>query len=156
MTNHIPHVLDSIVLAAATVVTAASSLILGQAAAEQSAELQMLLLPLVGALLMSGAAIMLNPQPETRRIVIGRAMIALFLGTLTPQIISVIHPKLAEFSSKPVFLLMVGGLSAGIFYVLSKPFFGELYKRADRIAARGADRLEDKLAKKDESPTTKL
>lgn len=146
-------ILDATVLAVTTLATAASTIILGQVSPEaQSAELRLLLLPFIGSLCMSGAAIMLNPATETRRIVIGRALIALFLGTLTPQLVSVIHPKIAELSIKPVFLLIVGGLSSGLFYVLSRPFFGELYKRADAIAARGADELERRIPGSDNKP----
>lgn len=147
MQHHIPHAIDSIVIAGTAIATAAGSVILGQSASsEQSAELQLLLLPLIGSMVVSGAFIMLNPQPETRRIVIGRAMIALFCGVLAPQILGLFHPSLATLSVKPVFLILSGGLTAGLAYVLSKPFTSQLYARADSIAKREAERLEKRFS----------
>lgn len=146
---HIPHVLDACVVLATTVVASATSIVLSDPAVQspqQIAELQLFLLPFIGSLITSGGLIMLNPNPEERRIVIGRGIFALFFGVLVPQIIGMFHPSLAALSVKPVFLVLGGGLAATLAYVLSKPFTRELYQRADGIAKRGADQLEDKYA----------
>jgi len=149
MTPHLHHVLDSVVLAVLGLSTAASTVILGSAdSADQLAEIKLLLLPFLGALIMSGGIIMLNPQVETRRIVIGRSIVALFCGTLAPQIIAIVHPALASLSIKPIIQLAGGGVIACLAYVLSKPFTGQLYRRADGIAAREVQRLEDRVSPK--------
>lgn len=157
MNSSIPHVLDTCVIAITTLATAASALILGSAdEGAQLAELRLLLLPFIGALIMSGGIIMLNPQPETRRITIGRGIIALFCGVLGPQLIGLIHPSLATLSVKPIAHIAAGGVIAGMAYIISKPFTSQLYSRAEGIAKREADRLESKLSPKREEPTTRL
>lgn len=155
MTTH--HVLDSCVVAVTTLVTAASAVLLNDAPGPERLELQLLLLPFIGSLCVSGGMIMLNPNPETRRLVIGRGIIALFCGVIGPQLIGLIHPSLAAVGIKPIAALGAGGLIAGLSYVLSKPFFSQLYQRAEGIAKREADRLENKFspAPKDEQPETR-
>ncbi|MES2571462.1 MAG: hypothetical protein V4710_15585 [Verrucomicrobiota bacterium] len=108
--------------------------------------MRLLLLPLIGAMFMSGGMILLNPSPETRRIVIGRCFVALFFGVFTPQILGMIHPALSEMSLKPVVLILLGGVISSVAYVLSKPFTRELYERAEGVAKRQADALEQKYA----------
>lgn len=147
MTHHIPYVLDAIVLAALGTVSAASAVVLNAPAdAVTSAELQLFLLPFIGALVLGGGMIMLNPQPETRKIVCGRSAVAIFFGILAPQLIGAIHPNLAALSVKPVFLVLFGGLTAALSYALSWPFTRQLYAKADGIAQREADRLEAKFS----------
>lgn len=155
MQQQLHHVLDTVILAVTTASTALSGLILASADATDphAIELQLFLLPLIGSLIVSGGLIMLNPTPETRRIVIGRGIIALFGGVLAPQILAMLHPSLAAVAVKPVLLCSVGGLASALFFVLSKPFVAQLYKRSEGIAAREAQRLEDRwspTAKKDQ------
>jgi hypothetical protein len=146
MHPHVPHVLDTVVIAVITLSTATIQVLLGSAdSAAQLVELKLLLLPFLGALVMSGGIIMLNPQIETRRIVIGRSIFALFCGTLAPQLISFFHPALADLSIKPIVQIATGGLIACLVYILSKPFTGKLYERADAISALGVQRLENRL-----------
>ena len=147
--THLHHLLDSVIVAVVSIATAASAVLLGAAeTADQFAELKLLLLPFLGALIMSGGIIMLNPQIETRRIVIGRSIVALFCGTIAPQLIAVAHPSLASLSIKPIIQLAFGGLIACLAYVLSKPFTNQLYRRADGIAAREAQKLEERFSPK--------
>ena len=138
--------MDALISHFATISLAAASAILLDVPLdhrmEDAIELRLLLIPLIGALIASGGFIMLNPNPETRRIVIGRAMFAVFSGVAAPQVLSAVHPSLAALSSKPMPLLMAGGIIAGITYVLSKPFATGFYNRSERIAARELDRLE--------------
>lgn len=140
--------LDASILTITTAVTAASGVILNDpaAAAVNRAELQLLLLPLIGSMIVSGGLIMMNPTAEGRNITIGRGIFALFFGVLGPQIIGLLHPSLATLSLKPVVLVMFGGLIAGLVFVLSRPFSNELYKRAGLIAKREADRLEKRYS----------
>jgi Na+/phosphate symporter len=142
------HILDTTVIAVVSISAAASTLILGTAdTAQQIAELKLLLLPFLGALVMSGGIILLNPQIETRRIVIGRSIVALFCGSLAPQLIAIIHPNLVNISIKPVAQIAIGGLIAVIAYIMSKPFTNQLYSHADGIAKDQADKLQKKLGR---------
>ena len=152
--QHIPHAVDVIVVGISTLTAALSSALLAQAPAgsvAQSIELQLLLLPLIGSLIISGGMIMLNPNPETRRVTIGRAMFALFFGVMVPQVVGLLHPSLNEVAVKPAVLVLAGGVISGMVYVLSKPFTRELYQRAEGHAKKAADVLEERagLARKD-------
>lgn len=147
-TQHIPHCVDVIIVGVSAAATALSSVVLAQAPADSTAqaiELQLLLLPLIGSLLVSGGMIMLNPNPETRRVTIGRGIFALFFGVLVPQVIGLFHPSLHEVAVKPAVLILAGGCISGLVYVVSKPFTRELYARAEKHAKRAADELEKKL-----------
>ena len=146
--QHIPPCVDVIVVGISTLTAALSSAVLAQAPADsaaQSLELQLLLLPLIGSLIISGGMIMLNPNPETRRVTIGRAVFALFFGVLTPQVIGLFHPGLHAVTLKPAVLVLAGGCISGLVYVLSKPFTRELYERAEGHAKKAADALEKEL-----------
>lgn len=109
-----------------------------------SAELQLFLLPFIGALILSGGMIMLNPQPETRKIILGRSFVSLFFGVLAPQIIGMLHPNLAALSVKPVFLVLSGGVFSAVAYILAASLTRELYAKADGVAKRTADMIENK------------
>ncbi|MCG3206307.1 MAG: hypothetical protein KCHDKBKB_03041 [Elusimicrobia bacterium] len=155
MQNQLHHVLDTVILGVTTSITALGGLLLASTSPgdPNTIELLLFVLPLIGSLIVSGGLIMLNPTPETRRIVIGRGIIALFGGVLAPQVLAMMHPSLAAVAVKPVLLCSVGGLSSAIFFVLSKPFVAQLYKRSEGIAAREAERLEHRFSPK-VKPTT--
>lgn len=123
-----------------TVLSAAISPII--IAAAPNSEVMLLLLPLLGALLASGAGLLLNPEPETRRIVIGRMIIAVVFGVAGPQIIGEFWPKFDAATIKPVFLMIGGFLFAGLAYLLSRPIFAQGYARAKAIAKIAADAVE--------------
>lgn len=139
-------ILDAVISAMLVTAPAATSVLIETAPTSQRAEIQLLLLPLIGSMFVGGAAIMLNPQPETRRIVIGRSALALFCGVVIPQALGLFHPALAELSVKPSILLLSGGMFSGLTYILSLPFFRQAYARADGVAKREADRIEAKYS----------
>lgn len=144
--NHIPHVLDTVLVGTLAALTAAAPLLVNDPTipAADVVEMKLFLLPSLGALVVSGGMIMLNPEPEVRRIVIGRSIFALFFGVLVPQVVGMFHPALQTASVKPAVLALMGGGIAGLTYVLSKPFCREFYLRADGIAKRKAAELEAK------------
>lgn len=146
MTNHLTPALDACISMLAVLATATAALSGPTANAEQYAEMQLLIMPLIGGIIVSSFCIMLNPNPETRRIVIGRAMAALFFGSLSPQLIGMIHPSLASLGIKPVFLLLVGGSVSGLVYILVKPFTKTLYEKADDVAKAKAEEILSKIA----------
>ncbi len=108
-------------------------------------ELKLLLLPLLGALLVSGGTIMLYPERETRSIVIGRSTIALFFATIMPQIVAITFTSLSVFLAHPTVLLGSGAMCFMVFYVITRPFFDGLYKRrrilAEAVIQSGQERL---------------
>lgn len=136
------HIVDGAIFAITSVTTILSGLLLSTAEREQVLELQLFLLPFIGSMIVSGGMIMLNPMPETRKIVIGRSIFALFTGVLMPQLVAGLHPWLTDITIKPALLVLVGGLISGIAYVLSKPFTAELYSRSAHIAEKKAEQLE--------------
>jgi len=150
------HIHDSCIVTISTLATAAATLTLSAADSPtaQTAELQLFLLTFIGAVFTSGGLIMLNPEPETRRIVIGRSIFALFFGVLVPQIIGMFHPSLAALSIKPVVLVLMGGLCAALAYVLSRPFAAQAYGRAAVVAERELNRIEGKYSPPVKPPST--
>lgn len=91
---------------------------------------------------------MLNPVVETRRIIIGRALIGLIFGTATPSVLVEIFPSLRSLAYVPAALFLGGAVIATVFYVLSRPFFAHLYRRSDSIAAAGMDAIEKQVGEK--------
>jgi hypothetical protein len=111
-------------------------------------ELRLLLIPLIGSMLVSGGMIMLNPHPETRRIVIGRSIFALFAGVVAPQLLGFVHPAIQAVALRPIMMLVIGGASSGLAYAISRPFCSGLYARAERVTKNTQDALEAKLTQK--------
>ena len=146
--HHTGQILDTVIVYATGIITTATSLALTIATVtvpdSGQNELLLFLLPLLGATFTSGGCIMLNPNQETRKITIGRAIFALFFGMLLPQLIGILHPSLQAISIKPVFLFLAGGLISILGFIFSKPFAREMYARSDRLAKSQADRLEKK------------
>lgn len=143
--------LDSVIVTITSVTASVSGLLLGDLTpVTYREELVILLLPLVGAMIISGGMIVMNPAQETRKIVIGRSIFALFFGALGPTIVMLIYPPIASITVKPALLLFIGGIISGLVYVLSRPFARELYDRAERVAKAQADRLEDRVKDKQE------
>lgn len=137
------HVMDTIVTSAAALVIAAANLLLAtESVTHEVSELRILLIPFMGAVVASGGAILLNPKVETRNIVIGRAMIALLVGSAGPAAVGVFFESTNWLWRAPAILLLAGAAIAGIAYVLSRPFFNNLYTRSDAIAKREVRRLE--------------
>ena len=133
--------------------TAASSeIMITEAARSDVEEMRMLLLPLIGSLIMSGGMIMLNPSPETRQVTIGRAIIALFLGASMPQVLALVHPRLAGMVDHPVLLLVAGGMISSLIFILSRPFVQGFYRRSQRIAEQQLEQIERRYLPRDEEP----
>lgn len=145
MPHRIPHFLDSIAGFAASLLATASSVLITQTtteAFEASIETRLLLLPLIGGILCMGGAVFLNPNPETMRINVGRAFIGLFACVVTPQVIAMIHPGIKEVTMKPFMLLLIGGVAAGLFYIISRPLIQGLYGRSARLSETALDAAE--------------
>ncbi len=139
-------ILDTTVISIVTSITSAITWLLAvQSPFGMDEELKLLLLPLIGSLLSSGGMIMLNPKPETRRIVIGRAMFALLFGCLSPQVSSIIFTSTEEFFAHPTILLGSGAVFSMFFYACSRPFTARLYERSQVIADYAEKKVEQTL-----------
>lgn len=149
MPHRLYHIFDTVLwsvtgisaLASSTVLLAQASL---QAEASKFDSLSLLLLPLIGALIMSGGMIMLNPEPEKREKTIGRGIISLFFGACLPSVIALIHPHLKIITEFPVLLLAVGGSIAALTYILSRPLVEKLYQRSAQISEEALDKLQQR------------
>jgi len=113
----------------------ASGLILAEAPAPQQFALQWFLLPLLGALAASVAAIFLNPAPEARKTVLARSICGVVVGTAVPKVVSLIHPAIRELALDPAMAFLAGFGFGVLGYVLSKPFMVRLYERSGDIAS---------------------
>lgn len=144
---HYP-ILTSLVTHSMSLIVASASVVLLEDATTVDpaafVEMRLVLMPLISGVLVTGALILLNPKPETRRIVIGRALIALGSAVVCPQMLQYIHPSLAAFAQKPFPLLFLGAVITALSYVLSRPFCGGLYRRAGAVAEYQLDALEAK------------
>lgn len=153
MPHRLYHVLESVLgLVALLATTASSELMISEASSGDVDELRLLLLPLIGSLIMSGGMIMLNPSPETRQVTIGRAIIALFLGASMPQVLALVHPRLAGMVDHPVLLLVSGGMISSLIFILSRPFVQGFYRRSQRIAEQRLDELERRYLPREKDP----
>lgn len=130
------HPISEIASVGFTLMTAiASSLILADAPPPQQFALQWFLLPLLGSLAASVAAIFLNPAPEARKIVLARSICAVVVGTAVPKVVSLIHPATRELALDPA-VAFIAGFGFGVLgYVLSRPFMTKLYERSGDIAS---------------------
>lgn len=135
------HIETVLTVFATIIATAVAPLFL---AASPNSDLLIFILPLLGALLMTGAAILLNPAPETRRIVIGRSIIAILFGVTTPQAIPLFYSKFDPLTTPPIILAFIGAISAFVPYMLSRPFFKQAYDKSAVVAKN----LQDELVKR--------
>lgn len=121
---------------------ATSALLLAQTPNEQAYALQWLLLPLVGALCSSVCAMLLNPQPETRKTVLARCIFGVVMGTAVPKLASMIHPMLKEWTLDPAFMFLAGFFICLVAYALARPLVEKLFARSSDFADHTLDALE--------------
>lgn len=147
MTQHIPHALDSLILAVTTIAAAASTVALAETpqTSVERMDVMLLMLPLVGALICTAGCWLMNPAQETRRITMARCLFALFFGMMAPSALVMIWPALAPYNVKPVFLLGTGAAISFLVFILSRPFFSQFYARADSLGKNLADQVASKL-----------
>jgi hypothetical protein len=142
------YTLDTIVTGILAMNTVISTLLLDaldRYSISQAEELRLLLIPFLGSMVASGGMIMLNPNPETRRIVIGRAVFALICGATFPQILTLIFVGLQPLFAHPVILLMSGAGFSAIIYVISRPFTARLYASQEQLANAAMDRVREQF-----------
>lgn len=153
MTHPFCHIGDVIAVFTAVIGATIMPMLFGTAL---NSDLILLLLPLLGSLLMTGAAILLNPEPETRRIVLGRSIIAVLFGIAGPQFLAMLWGKFNPETVKPIILVIVGAMFAFVTYILSRPFFNEAYRRSGVIAKLAADEMARRAKLPAGKTTTKL
>lgn len=121
------------------------AILLAQTPHEQAYALQWLLLPLVGALCSSVCAMLLNPQPETRKTVLARCIFGVVMGTAVPKLASMIHPTLKEWTLDPAFMFLAGFFICLVAYALARPLVEKLFARSSDFAEQTLDTLEKKV-----------
>lgn len=132
-----------VVISTTTAAAAAAQLVSPEATAWRV----LLLMPLIGAVVIMGGAVMLNPAMETRKITIGRALFGFLFGVGGPSALSSILEYwamigLQKLMLAPGVLLFEGAAIAWVAFWLSKPFCRGFYERADAMANREIRRLE--------------
>jgi hypothetical protein len=151
MHDRLFHVCDALAVVIGATVTTAATAVMGVVRPyNPEDQLWQTLLPLIGATLTSLGAVLLNPQSETRKIVMGRAAFGFFAGIVSPSLFIAILPNvipeswlwMVEVLRWPGALILVGGVVSYTFYVLSRPFCARAYERADAIAKAQVKRLE--------------
>lgn len=122
-----------------------SPLLLADAPPAQQFALQWLLLPLLGALLSSVCAMLLNPHPEARKVVLGRCILGVMIGTALPKVATLLHPAIREWSLDPAFACLAGFSVCLIAYVCARPFVEKLFARSGSFVDKGLDAAEDRF-----------
>lgn len=140
------HIMDTLSALSVALLAGASNILLAmEASTNEVTDLRILLIPFMGAVVVSFACILLNPQKETRSITVGRALIALFVATSMPSAIGVFFESTKWMMDSPKILLPAGGILAFFAYILSRPFFTRAYERADAIARHELRQLERRI-----------
>ncbi len=120
---------------------------LGVLSPEASEMTLLLAVPLMGAALVTGGVLIMNPQLETKNITIGRAIFGLVIGVPGPWALTALiqywnMPALATFLKLPPLLFLAGLAMSYLAVIISWPFTRKMYERSDGIAGYGVKRLE--------------
>lgn len=110
------------------------------------------LLPLLGSMVASCGAILLNPNPEDKRVVVGRSIFSMAMGTAIPKVASLIiskdtWPWLAGVYVDPAVIFMMGFFIATAVYILSRPFVQKFYDKSDGISDELHNDFHDRIFK---------
>lgn len=108
-------------------------------------ELQNLLVPLVGAMISSGGMVLLYPEREARKVIIGISAFSLFFGCALPQVIPLVFEGTSKFFEHPVIQLLAGAIAALLVFVLIKPIVLNLVRRSNRLANSLLDAAENRI-----------
>lgn len=137
--------LDLVSNTSIVLLAAISTVLMSVAPEADYAELKLLLVPLMGGVFTCWGAILLNPEQETRRIVVGRALIGICFGCPTPLIVGYIYSPIQSLFSHAIVLMPAGGLATAFFYILSRLLFARAYLRSRFVAAALVARGEQAL-----------
>lgn len=107
--------------------------------------LQWSLLPLIGGLLASGGAFLLNSEPERRKVVAGRAIFGCVASVAVPKLLSKVHPTVETMTVDPILVLFFGFVCGILGYVFSRAAVSRLFERAPKIAEEQVDAALDRL-----------
>ena len=122
---------------------------------QTSLSMRWLLLPMLGSMAAAIVAVLLNPDPEKHKVIIGRGVVGVAFGTSIPKLVSLVHPWFHSLYLEPSAIFLSGLLIGLVFYVMAKPFVEAMYKRSGRVSRETLDRLEKKAFKdkQDQEPT---
>jgi hypothetical protein len=161
MNVHLPHLPNAMhpiseiaIVGLSLIGVTASPMLLADNPPAQQFALQWLLLPLLGSLLASVAAMMFNPNPEARKTVLARCVFAVTFGTGVPKVLSMVHPAIREWSLDPVFTFLSGFVVATLVYVCARPLVEKLFARSGEYADHAIDIVERKVEQTTLTKTT--
>lgn len=139
--NPICHFTDSFVVLAAMAISATAPVL----AVTQNTELTLLMVPLVGAVLMSGVAILQATAIEAKRVIIGRSIFAVVIGVASPQVLALMTDKFNPATVHPIVLLLIGGMPALFVYFVSRSLVRQIEARSDALARMAMDAAGRKI-----------
>ena len=128
----------------ATIVTASLTAVV---TAEQ-AEIRLLLMPLVGALVGTTGMILLAPSVEDRRRIAGRGLFSIAIGSGAPVLFGFVTDYGRAMAGHPVALFMFGIMASMVVFAVSRPLAEALFARSRGIAATVLDAGEAAITKK--------
>lgn len=156
---YLPYAMETMFTTVLSVAVAASITLLAQTpvisepdAMHSVIEMRLIMVPLIGGILTMLGAVFLNPSVETAQIKVGRACFGVFVGILSPQLFGWFHPGLKEIGTNPFMLLSIGGVSALVGFIMSRPAVHWLYNRSPKIVDRALSKAEDRYIPKDSDP----
>ena len=106
------------------------------------------LMPMLGAIVASGMAFLLNRIDEGPKVIAGRFIMALVTGIGLPRILTYIHPWLKDLSLDPI-LLVLGGFFCGLMgYAAAKYTVDKFFKDAPGLVDDQMEKLRAKASGK--------
>lgn len=111
----------------------------------QMTELKQLLIPFISSLLFVWSIMFLNPAVENRRVIWGRSLCAIVIGSIAPSGLALIHPSMTSLMGHSPILVATGGISAFLAYALSKPMAEKLFAKSDAMADHLIEDMEKRI-----------
>lgn len=144
----------TILLVAAVTIAASATQVLSP---DATAARILILMPFIGAVVIMGGAIMLNPDVETRKVTIGRGLFGLLFGCAGPYAGSALMEYwnlegVGKLWVQPGMLLFEGATLAFIAFWLSRPFTRRFYEASDAMARHEVRRIRGLQGSEDDEP----
>lgn len=137
MTPH--HTYEAITLFAAAIASSGAAAVVSHPTAESlTAAVLWSVLPLIGAILISGMSFLLGSVNEPRKRVFGRALGAVLVGVAGPRFALYYKPALSDVIEDPILLIAAGALCGLIGYAVSAMVI-------NWVMVKAPGRLESKL-----------
>lgn len=140
--------IDMLAVACLTLITGVSGTILAvdaEAPGAGSDELRLLLVPSVGAAIVSFVMFMWYLEWSSRRVMIGRFVISLMFGSGIPVAAGALSERAAAMAHHPVLLGLAGGITAALVFLLAKAVTDAIQNRSQRIGRQAVEQFEKRF-----------